>query len=252
MPALEIDAAVADPAALTMDEVEQLDRLEPYGAGNPRPAFALLGARVEGLQSVGQGKHLKLQLGRGLFRFDAIFFSATAEECGVRAGDRVDAAFYLQGNTFRGRTTLQLQMIDLRPSRVPSRNEAENLELIRRLLRGGTPTAQESDRLNVSLEQFRALLRSMRRLLPGGRARVAALPFLRSAGELAGGREPFLRAALALAVFEERKLLRAAAADEELLDITLLPWEDGVDLYACPLLQKLRAGAQVWEGRDAQ
>lgn len=246
VPALEIDVAVADPTDLTMDEVELLDRLEPYGAGNPRPVFALLGARVESLQSVGQGKHLKLQLGRGLCRFDAIFFSATAEECGVRSGDRVDAAFYLQGNTFRGRTTLQLQLIDLRLSRAPSRREAEDLDLVRRLARGEGPTAQEADRLNVSVEQFRALLKAMRRLLPEGRARVSALPFLRSAGELAGGREPFLRAALALAVFEERKLLRAAA-DGECLDVTLLPWEDSVDLYACPLLQGLRAGAQAWE-----
>ena len=63
--------------------------------------FALLGARVESLQSVGQGRHLKLQLGKGPCRFDAIFFSVTADECGIRVDDRVDAAFYLQGNTFR-------------------------------------------------------------------------------------------------------------------------------------------------------
>ncbi|MEA4994432.1 MAG: single-stranded-DNA-specific exonuclease RecJ [Oscillibacter sp.] len=252
VPALEIDAAVADPADLTMDEVEQLGHLDPYGAGNPRPVFALLGARVESLQGVGQGKHLKLQLSRGLCRFDAIFFSATAEECGIRVGDRVDAAFYLQGNTFRGRTTLQLQMVDLRLSRVPSRSEAESLELIRRLRCGESLTAQEADRLNVSLEQFRVLLKAIRRLLPQGRATAARLPFLRSVAELSGGREAFLRAALAMAVFEERGLLRAAPVDGEFLDIALLPWEDSVDLCACPLLQRLHAGAQVWEGREAQ
>ena len=252
VPALEIDAAVSDPADLTMDEVEQLGHLDPYGAGNPRPVFALLGARVEGLQGVGQGKHLKLQLSRGLCRFDAIFFSTTAEECGIRVGDRVDAAFYLQGNTFRGRTTLQLQMVDLRPSRVPSRSEAESLEVIRRLRSGESLTAQEADRLNVSLEQFRVLLKAIRHLLPQGRATAARLPFLRSVGELTGGRETFLRAALALAVFEERGLLRTAPVDEELFDIALLPWEDSVDLCACPLLQRLHAGEQVWEEREAQ
>lgn len=163
----------------------------------------------------------------------------------------MDAAFYLQGNTFRGRTTLQLQMIDLRLSRAPSRHEAENLELVRRLSRGGILTKQEIDRLNAPLDQFRALLKAMRRLLPDGQARVAKLPFFRTTGELAGGREPFLRAALALLVFEERRLLRITAVDEELLDIALLPWEGSVDLYACPLLQKLRAGAETWEGREA-
>ena len=252
VPALEIDAAVSDPADLSMDEVEQLERLEPYGAGNPRPVFALLGARVESLQSVGQGRHLKLYLSKGICRFDAIFFSVTAEACGVRAGDRVDAAFYLQGNTFRGRTTLQLQMIDLRPSRAPSRHEAENLELVERLKQGGALTAQETARLSAPVEQYRALLRAMRRLLPGGQAHTAKLPFLRACGELAGGREPFLHAALALEVFAERGLVRVSEAEGGLADIALLPWESGVDLFACPLLQRLRTGPVYQEGRKAQ
>ena len=63
---------------MTLAEVEELSRLEPYGAGNPRPVFCLLGAYVDSAQSVGQGKHLKLRLSKGSSRFDAIFFSATA------------------------------------------------------------------------------------------------------------------------------------------------------------------------------
>ena len=43
----------------------------------------------------------------------------------MEPGSRVDAAFYLQANTFRGTTTLQLQLVDLRPSLTPSRHEAE-------------------------------------------------------------------------------------------------------------------------------
>ena len=50
------------PPSVTLEEVEQLDQLEPYGSGNPRPVFALLGATVDSLQSVGQGRHLKLRL----------------------------------------------------------------------------------------------------------------------------------------------------------------------------------------------
>ena len=124
---LEIDAPIASPAAVTLQEVEQLSLLEPYGAGNARPTFALLGATVDAIQPVGQGKHLKFRLSKGSCRFDAIFFSVTAEECGLTAGSRVDAAFYLQANTFRGTTSLQLQLIDIRPSLTPSRHEAEAL-----------------------------------------------------------------------------------------------------------------------------
>ncbi|MFR3920862.1 MAG: DHHA1 domain-containing protein [Dysosmobacter welbionis] len=90
---LDVDAPISCPGEVTLAEVEQLDQLEPYGAGNPRPVFALLGATVDVLQPVGQGKHLKLRLSKGTCRFDAIFFSMTEETCGVAAGMRVDAAF---------------------------------------------------------------------------------------------------------------------------------------------------------------
>ena len=87
---LEVDVTIRDPSCITLEEMEQLDRLEPYGAGNNRPVFALMGAKVESLQNVGQNRHLKLRLSKGPYHFDAIFFSATAGECGAAAGMRVE------------------------------------------------------------------------------------------------------------------------------------------------------------------
>lgn len=72
---LEVDAAISNPADMTLEQVDHLAQLEPYGSGNPRPVFALLGATVDSVQAVGQGKHLKLRLSKGPSRFDAIFFS---------------------------------------------------------------------------------------------------------------------------------------------------------------------------------
>ena len=59
---------------------------------------------------MGQGKHLKLRLSKGPSRFDAIFFSMPEAAAQLEPGCRVDADFYLQANTFRGTTTLQLQL----------------------------------------------------------------------------------------------------------------------------------------------
>ena len=70
---LDIDAAIGTPAELTLEQAESLSELEPYGAGNARPVFALLGATAETIQPVGQGKHLKLRLSKGVSHFDAIF-----------------------------------------------------------------------------------------------------------------------------------------------------------------------------------
>ena len=43
---LDVDAPISCPGEVTLAEGEQLDQLEPYGAGNPRPVFALLGVLV--------------------------------------------------------------------------------------------------------------------------------------------------------------------------------------------------------------
>ncbi len=235
---LEVDAPITVPGAVTLAEVEELSRLEPYGAGNPRPVFALLGATVDTLQAVGQGRHLKLRLSKGPSGFDAIFFSVTAEELGISAGDRVDAAFYLQGNTFRGVTALQFQLIDLRPSLTPSRHEASDLELCRRVKEGGTLTAQERLRLRTSREQFAVYWTQLERRLRQGKVETAELPFLRRLAAAAGGSDGFLRASLALAVFAERGLL-SLRREEGRLSLRLLPSQGKVDLFACPYLSQL-------------
>ena len=113
---LELDLAVDDPRLLDMLCVEELDRLEPCGAGNPRCQLALLGARITELTPIGGGKHLRLRLEKFGRSFEAVFFSHTAQELGLRVGDWADAAFYPQINTFRSRRSVQLLISDLRKS----------------------------------------------------------------------------------------------------------------------------------------
>lgn len=237
---LEIDAPIVCPGDMTLSDVEQLSALEPYGSGNPRPVFVLLGTTVESIQPVGQGKHLKLRLSKGSCRFDAIFFSVTQEECGIAAGCRIDAAFYLQVNTFRGQTTLQLQLIDIRPSLSPSRHEAEAFSLCCRCRSGDPLTAQEISRLRTSREQFGAYWTVLERHLRRGKIEGATLPILRQLATEAGGNESFLRTLFSLFVFSERGLL-SINREEDWMSLCLLPAAQGkVDLFSCPYLLRLQ------------
>ena len=145
--------ALTQPARVTLDEVEALDALEPYGAGNNRPVFCLRGATLERAQNVGQNRHLKLRLSKGSAQFDGIFFSAVSQTCGVTAGSRVDAAFYLQVNEFRGNRSVQLQMVDIRPSLSCSAREEELLQLVDRCVAGEMLQPKDAARLLPSREQ---------------------------------------------------------------------------------------------------
>ena len=204
---LDVDVAITHPSAVTLEELEALSALEPYGSGNARPVFCLLGATLLRTQNVGQNRHLKLRLGKGSAQFDGIFFSTVAEDCGCRPGDRVDAAFYLQVNEFRGSRTVQLQMVDLRPSLRPSGREQESLALAEQCAARQPISARDACRLLPTREQFAAAWRFLEHTVPEGGLTTGYLPLLRTLAAELGKAEPFPRAALCLAVFAERGLL---------------------------------------------
>ena len=205
--ALEVDVEIRQPGRVTLQEVEALTALEPYGSGNARPLFCLMGATLLRTQNVGQNRHLKLRLGKGNAQFDGIFFSTTAAACGCAEGDRVDAAFYLQVNEFRGSRTMQLQMVDIRPSLSASSREQECLTLVEQCAAGAAVSARNAHRMLPSREQYAAVWRSLVHMTPEGALHTAYLPLLRSLSAAMGKADGFLRSAFCLAVFRERGLL---------------------------------------------
>ena len=236
---LAVDAELTRPALITLDEVERLSELEPYGAGNDRPVFCLRGALLETAQSVGQNRHLKVRLQKGHTSFEGIFFSVTAEDVGISAGSRVDAAFYLQINEFRGSRTVQLQLLDIRPARAPSAHEAELLALRDTLLAGGELAPRDAARLLPSREQFVRVWRILERDVGDGGLSGPELPLLRRIAAELPGTESFLRTALSLEIFAERGLLTLDRAGDVL---TLRLTSDGkkVELDDNPYLARLR------------
>ena len=213
---LEVDVNIQHPELVTLGEVEELGRLEPYGAGNNRPVFCLNGAKIETMQGVGQNKHLKLRLSKGKYFFDAIYFSVSKEASGLHTGQRVDAAFHLQINEFRGSRTVQLQIIDLRPSLFPSARERECLRLCRALMEGEDVRPQDAARLLPGREQFVRVWQCVMRMTAKGTVTVDRLPALRAMSAAVGGAEPFLRTNLCLAVFAERQLLQIRLKEERM------------------------------------
>ena len=205
---LQVDVPIGQAGRVTLAEVESLDALEPYGAGNARPVFCLRGATLDRLQNVGQNRHLKLRLTKGSAQFDGIFFSAVAQTCGVAPGDRVDAAFYLQINEFRSSRTVQMQMVDIRPSLTGSTREEESLELVDRCLRGDELRPRDAVRLLPSRDQCVSLWRALQHAVPPDGLETDYLPLLRRLSGALQGAEPFLRTVLCLEVFRERGLLQ--------------------------------------------
>ena len=231
--ALDVDVVLRRPELITLWEVEQLRRLEPYGNGNNRPLFCLLGVTLDRVQGVGQNRHLKLRFSKGTVQLEGIFFSTTAQQCPCQPGGRVDVAFYLQINEFRGSRTVQLQVVDLRPSLQSSAREEESLLLLRRLEEGESLSSREALRILPSRQQCAAAWRLLRQeVTPTGTERHY-LPFLRQLSAAIPGTDPFLRACFCVELFCERGLLRREIRDEE-IRLRLCPVDEKVDLEQSP------------------
>ncbi len=112
---LDIDCAIP-PELLTLPNIVALDAIEPCGNGCPKPVLMMENLVVDRLRPVGNGKHLRLQLCRGGYTINAIYFSATAQSAAIAQGDLVDVAFIPQINAFREEKSVQMNILDIRPA----------------------------------------------------------------------------------------------------------------------------------------
>ncbi len=112
---LDIDCAI--PAELlTIPNIESLSVLEPCGNCCPKPVLMMKGLTIERITMVGGGRHMRLRLRSGRYGVNAIYFSASPESVSIQVGDLVDIAFTPQVNEFRGERSVQMNVLDIRPS----------------------------------------------------------------------------------------------------------------------------------------
>lgn len=111
VPVLDIDLEV-EPEDVTEDLVKDIARLEPFGASNPSPTFAVKGFKLNQKKLMGANKeHLKLIVEKDGMIFDAIWWSAG--DIGLEKDDLLDIAFAPQINVFNGNINLQLIIKDV-------------------------------------------------------------------------------------------------------------------------------------------
>ena len=126
------------PQDLTIENVKGLRALEPFGAGNPVPTFAMLGARVLVVAPLSQGKHTKIDFDYGGYKGQALFFSLAPENACFKVGDRIDMLVRLDINTFRGAESVSIKVIDHRLSGVKQERYFAAKQCYEKLMRGET------------------------------------------------------------------------------------------------------------------
>ena len=106
-PVLSVDA-VARGRELTLDLCEELERLAPFGLGNPGITLLAVGCELSELGAVGEGKHLRVAVTADGARSGAIAFGRGAQLDRFRRAGRYDVAFKLAANHWNGTVAPQL------------------------------------------------------------------------------------------------------------------------------------------------
>ena len=115
-PDVRCDLLLSSSRLLSIDNVRDLDLLEPYGSANPKPVLCLIGVRLLTAYGVGNDKqHLKFIVEFDGHRYEGIFFARSKEALGVQAGDLIDLAFTPQINEYMGTVSVQLGASAMRP-----------------------------------------------------------------------------------------------------------------------------------------
>lgn len=103
---------------LQSELLDYLEMLQPTGQGNPDPIFCTRNLEIRSPKVIGADRtHLKMTVTDGRLFLDCIAF---------RMGylfnslpKKVDVAYYFEKNVFNGRESLQLRVVDLKPTGTP-------------------------------------------------------------------------------------------------------------------------------------
>ena len=110
---INIDFEVFSPD-ITIKNAQALSLLEPFGMNNPQPIFALKNTHLVSCRLLSSGKHCKLTVSLNGRQFEFLGFGMGDKAERFVIGDRLDIAFTMDTNSFRGETQLQLVIKDIR------------------------------------------------------------------------------------------------------------------------------------------
>lgn len=100
---------------LTLENVENLVKLEPFGEGNEPPVFLLRGCRVKSKRALSDGKYTSFEIENDGVTVRVISFKLPFAKFWANVGDRIDLVATADINEYNGNRSVQLRLLDQRP-----------------------------------------------------------------------------------------------------------------------------------------
>ncbi len=218
---------------ITMESIGEIAKLEPFGAKNPEPVFAIREAIIMDIVPLSGGKHTRLSLRIGdVFMVPAIFFGHNLPAEGFVLHDRVDLLCTMSINEFRGNKSIQLIVRDIDFSQW-SWDELANIEEEFYAMRAGL-TSCGKDNIPTRAE-FASIYKVLTDPAYTRGKQISIMKFLAPIPHIS-----YLKMLIALEVFEEAGLITVSKVNFSTYYIKRLETTEKKDLGATPLMKTLQ------------
>lgn len=118
LPKINIDLEL-DAKKITIGLIKSLDKLEPFGLGNPRPVFLTSKIKLTSHRLVGrENNHLQLKFNNGLSDLKGVVFNHDLELGNLCGGEFYDIVYQPQVNYWNGKNWIDLRIIDIKKSKL--------------------------------------------------------------------------------------------------------------------------------------
>lgn len=241
VPQLAIDCAI-DPAWITMENIEGLNVLEPYGMQSAEPVFCMKDMIVEEITPISSDRHVRLTLNKDGRLYSAMLFGTGVGGLGFAQGNTVDAAFHLEINEFRGNRTPQLTLCDVRLSTCENVADQKLLNVYNTYMADGPLTAAEARILLPDRADLVAVWRHITCRAEEGRLSVPSNALSRRIAWESRRDINIGKLFVCLDVFSESKLI-SYHFKEGMLNIILKPYEGKADISGSVVLATLQSMA---------
>ena len=235
MPALTLHLdCTLKPAAISLQTLSALEPLEPFGAGNAQPLFAIDHVELKGVRPVGSaGLHCRLLCQRDGHSFSCVLFGVGPGGFPYPPGTKIDLAVNLQKNTYRGESSVEILVRDVKLSGLDQKACLSSLRVYEKFLRQEPLSRQEAEELSPTRDHLAALYK----LLPPKPGPVLGAELLLSALAPQGF-------TLGRLLFSLDLLVQAGLAQSRLqgnlISACRVPVRQKMDILASPMLARLK------------
>lgn len=158
---LTVDCRIS-PRFLTVEQMQPLRMLEPYGAGNEMPVFLVEDCVIQGVYAIGDGKHVRLRLFGEDTVFYAVCFGVTAQDFPYSIGEKVDLAVTVDVGEWNGEQRLSVKIRDIHLSSIDYNKIHHSEQIYQRLMRREIIDAPDREQSVPSRDDIAVVYRYLR------------------------------------------------------------------------------------------